>query len=231
MGENNIAFFLPTRRGSQRVFNKNTRPFSHFKGGLLENKLTQLLKSKNISEIILSTNDEECLRIAEPFAKENDNLIIDRRPESLCLDTTDLEDLIQYVPTVTRAKHILWGHTTTPIVDSNIYDHAINKYFECLETGYDSLVSVLRLQNFLLNKKIELINNNTGIRWPRTQDLTPLYEINHAIFIASREIYLTTKNRLGNDPFLYEMSKINSVDIDWEEDFEIAEIIYNYVYR
>ena len=43
-----IAFFLPTRKGSERVKNKNTRPFADIEGGLVENKIKQLLSTKHI---------------------------------------------------------------------------------------------------------------------------------------------------------------------------------------
>ena len=39
------------------------------------------------------------------------------------------------------------------------------------------------------------MNNTTNIPWPRTQDLEPLYEINHAIFLAKRSVYTEQKNR------------------------------------
>ena len=62
---NKIAFFLPTRSGSQRVVEKNTRNFAETKGGLTKIKLLQLIKTKNVDEIILSTNNDECISIAE----------------------------------------------------------------------------------------------------------------------------------------------------------------------
>lgn len=37
-----VAFFLPTRKGSERVKNKNTRPFAGDEGGLVEIKIKQL---------------------------------------------------------------------------------------------------------------------------------------------------------------------------------------------
>ncbi len=70
------------------------------------------------------------------------------------------------------------------------------------------------------------MNNTTDIPWPRTQDLEPLYEINHAIFLAKRSVYTEQKNRIGQKPLLYIMDEIHSKDIDWEEDFKIAEIMY-----
>jgi N-acylneuraminate cytidylyltransferase len=221
-----IAFFLPTRKGSQRVKDKNTRPFLDIEGGLIENKLSQLIQTKRIDEIILSTNDEKCIHIAEKFKKECNRLNVIERPTELCLDTTNLQDLIAYVPTITDASHILWGHVTTPIAGAIEYDRAIDLYLSKLAEGYDSLISVVELKNFLLNKNGKLINNTTLLPWPRTQDLEVLYEINHVMFLAKREIYEKQKNRIGKNPFLYVMDKIHSYDIDWEEDFEIAEILY-----
>lgn len=227
---NKIAFFLPTRKGSERVCNKNTRPFADIEGGLIENKIQQLLSTKNLDEIILSTNDEKCIYIAEKYTSDT-RLRIIPRPEELCLSSTNLQDLIRYVPTITNADHILWGHVTTPLAGADIYESAVEKYLSVLNDGYDSLVSVKELRNFLLDKTGHLVNNNTNLPWPRTQDLEPLYEINHAIFLAKREVYTNMANRIGKKPFLFLMDELHSKDIDWEEDFIIAEIMYKNLYH
>ena len=219
-----IAFFLPTRKGSERVKSKNTRPFAGIEGGLVENKIKQLLATKHIDEILFSSNDEMCIAIAEKYASDS-RLRIIPRPNELCLSTTNLQDLICYVPTITNADHILWGHVTTPLVEAKVYDTAIEQYLSKITKGYDSLVSVKELKNFLLNQEGKLVNNTTDIPWPRTQDLEPLYEINHAIFLAKRSVYTEQKNRIGQKPLLYIMDEIHSKDIDWEEDFKIAEIM------
>lgn len=220
-----IAFFLPTRKGSERVKSKNTRPFAGIEGGLVENKIKQLLATKHIDEILFSSNDEMCIAIAEKYASDS-RLRIIPRPNELCLSTTNLQDLICYVPTITNADHILWGHVTTPLVEAKVYDTAIEQYLSKITKGYDSLVSVKELKNFLLNQEGKLVNNTTDIPWPRTQDLEPLYEINHAIFLVKRSVYTEQKNRIGQKPLLYIMDEIHSKDIDWEEDFKIAEIMY-----
>ena len=220
-----ITFFLQTRKGSERVKSKNTRPFAGIEGGLVENKIKQLLATKHIDEILFSSNDEMCIAIAEKYASDS-RLRIIPRPNELCLSTTNLQDLICYVPTITNADHILWGHVTTPLVEAKVYDTAIEQYLSKITKGYDSLVSVKELKNFLLNQEGKLVNNTTDIPWPRTQDLEPLYEINHAIFLAKRSVYTEQKNRIGQKPLLYIMDEIHSKDIDWEEDFKIAEIMY-----
>ena len=225
MERGKVAFFLPARKGSQRVKNKNTRLFAGIEGGLLANKLEQLLAAERIDEIVLSTNDEECLRIGRKYAERSTRLRVVERPDELCLDTTNLQDLICYVPTITSAEHILWGHVTTPLADATSYDAAVEDYFASLDEGFDSLVGVTELKNFLLDAEGRLINNTTELPWPRTQDLAPLYEINHTVFLAPREVYIEQRNRLGRRPKLHVMDKISSMDIDWEEDFVIAEAL------
>lgn len=196
-----IAFFLPTRKGSERVKSKNTRPFAGIEGGLVENKIKQLLATKHIDEILFSSNDEMCIAIAEKYASDS-RLRIIPRPNELCLSTTNLQDLICYVPTITNADHILWGHVTTPLVEAKVYDTAIEQYLSKITKGYDSLVSVKELKNFLLNQEGKLVNNTTDIPWPRTQDLEPLYEINHAIFLAKRSVYTEQKKSYRPKTFI-----------------------------
>ncbi|KXT51143.1 cytidylyltransferase domain-containing protein [Bacteroides intestinalis] len=225
-----VTFFLPTRKGSQRVINKNTRPFAGYEGGLIENKIHQLVQTKKIDEIILSTNDEQCIAIAEKYISDK-RLKIISRPEELCLSTTNLQDLICYVPTITEAEHILWGHVTTPLCGADQYDAGVELYLSKLGEGYDSLVGVTELKNFLLNKEGKLVNNTTDIPWPRTQDLEALYEINHTMFLAKREVYVEQKNRIGKKPLLHIMDEIHSFDIDWEDDFTIAEVMYKNLYK
>lgn len=225
-----VAFFLPTRKGSERVKNKNTKPFAGIEGGLMENKIKQLIETKLVDEIILSTNDETCMAIAENYAAKDSRVKIIPRPEELCLSSTNLQDLICYVPTITDAEHIIWGHVTTPLAGADQYDAGIKLYLDNLQNGYDSLVGVTEFKNFLLNKEGKLVNNTTNIPWPRTQDLEALYPVNHTMFLAKREVYVEQKNRLGKKILLYVMDELHSFDIDWPDDFVIAEIMYKNLY-
>jgi len=222
-----VSVFLPTRKGSERVINKNTRTFAGVSNGLLEVKLKQLLNTKLVGEIILSSNDEASLEFGNKLSKEEKRLKIIERPDHLALSSTNLIDLVKYVPTICSEPHILWTHVTSPFVLAEDYDKAIETYFNTQKEGYDSLMSVKTLQNFLWSKeKNDLINRMTDIKWPRTQDLMPLYEIDSAFFIASQNIYLENQDRIGNKPFLMEQSGYKSFDVDWEDDFELAELIY-----
>lgn len=227
--QNKVSVFLPTRAGSERVKLKNTRTFSNVDGGLLRIKLEQLLDSKSIAEIILSTNDYNSVEVAKKIKSKR--LVIVERPDHLAQSTTNLTDLVKYVPSVCNSKHILWTHVTSPLISSSDYDDAIRIYFEGLNQGYDSLMSVKKIQNFIWSKKHNVVINkkeNDLKKWPRTQDLNIVYEINSAIFLASRDIYLSEMDRVGITPYLLAQSQIQSTDVDWEEDFKLAEILFNH---
>jgi len=226
-GKPDICVFLPTRKGSQRLKNKNTRQFANFKGGLLELKLEQLTNVSLASEIILSTNDETSLEIGRYFSKQNDKIRVIERTDHLAASSTNLTDLVKYVPTICHTDHILWTHVTSPFISTLDYENAIGKYSEALGNKFDSLMSTRIFKNYLWSReKKDIVNRQTPEKWPRTQDLRELFEIDSGIFIASKKIYEENHDRIGNNPYLLEQDAVKSFDIDWEVDFVIAEAIF-----
>jgi N-acylneuraminate cytidylyltransferase len=199
-----VSAFLPTRKGSQRVKNKNTRRFACFDGGLLQLKLNQLTTVSSITEIIVSTNDEASIEIGKSFCETDDRIRVIERPSHLAQSSTDLTDLVKYVPEICVSEHILWTHVTSPFVEAVDYERAIQFYFEALQNGFDSLMSAQSFKNFLWSKEEgDIINRVTSEKWPQTQDLEDLYEIDSAIFLANRNTYLTEKDRIGLKPEIF----------------------------
>lgn len=225
------AIFIPVRRGSERVEKKNTRDFSGIEGGLLAVKLNQLTNFQNQVEVIISTNDAESIEIAGKYKSEIENLKIIERPENLGTSSTPLKELIKYAGKISTAEHILWTHVTSPFCDKLEYEKALNLYEKMLRLGYDSLISGRNYKEFLLDKLSgKMVNKNTGFVWPRTQDLPDWFEINNGIFLTSRENFKAGM-RTGSTPFLYTQGNIASLDVDYEEDFKIAEAVYDKLYR
>jgi len=219
-----VVAFLPMRKGSQRVKNKNIKVFAGVKGGLTFIKISQLLKVKKIYKIIISTNDQEVKNIALSF--KDKRIIIDDRPEHLASSSTSTDDLIRYVPNIIENGTVIWTHVTSPFVTEKLYDDMIEKYLENLETN-DSLMSVTKIQKFLWDNEKPINYDKSKEKWPRTQTIEPIYEINSGAFIADIEIYKSLNDRVGDRPFLYELNEKQAFDIDWEDDFEIAEILWS----
>ena len=214
-----LTIFIPVRKGSVRVSEKNTRNFAGIEGGLLELKLNQVKNLGWAAEIVVSTNDEKCWEIASGFQKQIKNLKLVERPQELGNSETILSDLIMHVSEITSSEDILWTHVTSPFCNAEKYKAAVKKYHEVKNSGYDSLISGREYRDFILDKRSgELVNNTTEFFWPRTQDLADWFEINNAVFIASREDYIKG-SRTGKNPFFMNFDKISSLDIDDEEDF------------
>lgn len=219
-----ITAFLPCRLGSQRVPRKNIKDFAGVEGGLLKIKLEQLLHTTKIDNILVSTNDPKVLEFA---SKYNDKrLIIDERPDHLGSNKTTTDDLIKYVPTIISEGHVLWTHVTSPFLNEGDYDSIIESYFKALDDGYDSLMTVLKLQGFIWNKTKPLSYDRKELKWPMTQNIEPFYEVDSGVFLSSIYNYTKRNDRIGKQPFLFEQKKSKSVDIDWPEDFDLAEKLW-----
>lgn len=220
-----ITVFLPCRAGSQRIPNKNTRSFAGIYGGLLKIKLDQLVEVKAIDQIIVSTNDEVVKKLVQEFKFKN--VEIDDRPDQLGSSETSTDDLIKYVPTIIHNGHVLWTHVTSPFYNKALYEKAINQYHEkVLEGEFDSLMSVTTIQKFLWNKETPINYDRNIEKWPRTQTLEKVYEVDSGIFLNSIENYKSMDDRIGKKPSLFEVDSRAAMDIDWPMDFEICEKIY-----
>jgi CMP-N-acetylneuraminic acid synthetase len=222
-----FVFFLPTRKGSQRVVNKNTRKFSVYDGGILELKIKQLLELNLDIPILLSTNDNESITIAQKF--KSSRITIIQRPEYLCKPETNIADFIDYIPSIIKHdKHVFWIHATAPFVGSDCYRKALDQYMN-LDSDYDSIMSVTPIRQFIWDPNLnDIINHDRKkLKWPQTQDLRILYEINHAFYINSIKNFINYNDRIGIKPLMYELNKLESFDIDWEQDFILAEKLFN----
>lgn len=221
-----MRVFLPCRKGSERVPQKNVRPFGGASHGLLGIKLEQLLRVSSIDEIVLSSNDDAVFSVAEHY---NDGRIrLDHRPESLASSSTSTDSLIEYVPSIIKEGDVLWTHVTSPFCDASVYEEAIRCYIQSQKEGFDSLMSVTEIRKFIWNKSGPVNYDAKKEKWPRTQTLEPLYEINSAIFIAPLKCYLERKDRIGHRPYLYKLNARQSFDVDWPEDFDLAENLWTH---
>ncbi len=219
-----IKAFLPCRSGSQRIKNKNIRKFSKYKFGLFQLKVEQLIKVKEFNEIIISTDD---IKIINFLKKKKYKKIKEiKRPKNLSSSKTKTDELIIYASKFfAKNDHILWTHVTSPLFGEKDYSKAIKVYKNKIKK-YDTVVGANIIQEFIFNKKHPINYNYNKTYWPNTQNLKKLYKINNTFFLTSAKNYINKKNRIGSKIFFLDIKKTKSYDIDWPEDFEIAEKIY-----
>lgn len=218
-----VTCFLPCRAGSQRVVRKNIKPFASYEHGLIEIKLCQLLSAEEIDEVVLTTDDEDILAYAESL--DESRLRLHRRVEELSSSATSTDQLVAHALELIPEGHILWTHVTSPFITAKHYDEVIRAYWEQRKQGFDSLMTTTEIHGFLWQDEQPMNYDRTIEKWPRTQTLTPVHEVNSGAFLATADLYRELDDRIGSRPYLYAMDKFTSFDIDWPEDFVLAECL------
>ena len=219
-----ISAFLPCRQGSERVPYKNIKKFSKYNFGLTEIKLLQLLKTNLIDIIYLSTDDEKIINFASSLNSKK--IIIHKRSSQLCQSSTSTDELVDHAVDLIKEGVILWTHVTSPFLTCRLYDEIIKTYYSEKNLGFDSLMTVTKIQSFIWDDNGPINYDRTQEKWPRTQTIKPIFEINSGIFLADREIYKKNKDRIGDNPYLYKLDRLDGFDIDWPEDFVIAQQMF-----
>ncbi|MEM6550359.1 MAG: acylneuraminate cytidylyltransferase family protein [Pseudomonadota bacterium] len=223
-----IAVMVPCRAGSQRVKDKNTRPFGGRENGLLEIKLGQLCAMAEIDDVVVSTDDPKVMELAEGFrAHSLPRISVVERPPELAVAAT-LDDFLAYVPTIMpEGSVVAWTHVTSPFFGRDWMAKAVAAYRTHVECGdHDSLMSVSAIQSFLWDEEKCISHDRSKVRWPQTQDLPRFFDVNSALFMIDQAEFLRRRDRIGDRPFLLETDSLAGIDIDWPEDFETASRIF-----
>lgn len=206
---------------SARVPNKNLRLF--FDRPLYHWILNVLLKSIYITRVIINTDSQLIIQDVQKHFRNN--VVIINRPIKIQGDFIPMNGIIAYDLSQIEGEHFLQTHSTNPLLTTKTIDKAIECYFNNLYL-YDSLFSVTRIQTRLYWKDGQPINHNPA-ELLRTQDLEPVFEENSNIYIFSRDSFARNGNkRIGLKPFMFEIDRLEAIDIDEEEDFILAETLY-----
>ena len=215
--DDTITAIVPARKEKDRLEDKNILPFGD--SNLLIHKLRQLRQIPQLDHIIVTSEDDEILQLASDFgvtALKRPDIYADRR--------TPFGEFVEYICNQVPGKHILWACVTSPFVDSDLYENAIEKYKQALNEGYDSLISVQRLKRFIVDANGS-VNFRRGLRHKNSEDLPLLYLYTNGIVLAPREKMIEWKYNWGHIPYMLEVDKKTGLDISDEYDYYIARLM------
>ena len=220
---NKIDIFIPLKGKSQRVPGKNMRPF----GGrpLFHTILTTLENAKCVGNVFIDTDSEV---IAESAATFESVTVLMRKPELLGHDISVnwlIKDFLVDHPDV---AHLGQTHCTNPLLSASTIDAAVAAYFADDEST--SLFTVTRIQARLYDKEIKALNHNPDELLP-TQALDPIYLENSNLYIFERNAFFAEDTRITSKSMMWEMDPYESVDIDEEKDFRMAEALHRSMVR
>ena len=213
---NRLVAVIAARSGSVRVKNKNIRKFND--SNILEMKIQQLKGIKALDEIIVNTNCDEIMDLA---TKAGVKCV--KRKDYFASNTVSMSEVFKNIAENTDSEYIMYANATNPLVTQESYEEAIDIFFRN-KKNFDSLTSCHDVKEFLYLNNDPL--NYDPRNQPRSQDLPEIVALNFAISILSKQNMIKYQNILGKKPYMFKLNEVESIDIDTNLDFFIAEKVY-----
>lgn len=208
---------IPARGGSKRLPNKNIKLL----GGIPLIAHSILYANMNfVDRVIVSTDNAEIKKVAIKYGAE----VMDR-PKKIANDNSPTIEALQHVLENINEPFstIILLQPTNPLRPKELLKNAVTKF---TEGNHDSLMTVSRNQQKfgkIIDDKFVPYTYKIG---QRSQDLDPLYFENGLLYITKSRLIekgeILGKNNypmIINHPYAH-------VDIDTQEDFELAMYYY-----
>ena len=214
-----IVAIVPIKKVSQRVPGKN---FREFNGKPLWHHIIHTLDEalSDRDQIVVETDDGSTYHEATELSSK---VSVIQREEHLLGNGVSMNAILEHALEQTYGDIYLQTHVTNPLLKATTILKALLA-FNLMDPRYDSMFGVTKHQSRFYRTPDEPINHDPVILM-QTQDLLPLYEENSTLYIFTKQSFAQDKRRIGRCPAMFAVPKIEAIDIDDEETFEMAELL------
>ena len=219
-----LIALIPARGGSKGIHRKNIRPFCG--KPLLQWSIDVALASTCVDQVVVSTDDQV---IAE-VAKKGGASVPFLRPAELASDTAPgIAPVLHALQQFSYVDDVLLLQPTSPL--RTIAD--IQAIFDLRQkANCESAVSLTRTPKHpSLMYSIHSHNNISSLyqhdQAYSRQQLPPVYVLNGALYLATRNFLLRERAFISEDTLGYVMPPERSVDIDNLFEFNWAEFLFH----
>jgi CMP-N,N'-diacetyllegionaminic acid synthase len=219
-----ILAVIPAREGSKMLPGKNIKELAG--KPLLAWTIEEAKRSKYIDRTIFSSDSTEIINLAISFGCEAPFV----RPKELAGDDVlGIDPFIHAVKMLPKKyDYAVLLQCTSPLRRGEDIDSAIaccinNNASSCISV-YETESGPYKMQTIDAKGRLRSIMSSELAFSPR-QKLPRAFQFNGAIYMVEVSRLLEAKKLLYEDTLAYVMDKENSLDIDDELDFDIAEMI------
>lgn len=219
-----IVALLPMKAHSERVQGKNFKNLVN--KPLFRWILDTLIEIVEIDQVVINTDARDILY--KNGLVESDRILIrDRKPE-ICGDLVSMNLVLEDDILNVNADIYLMTHTTNPFLSSSSIRNCL-KYFQ-EKPQFDSLFTVNKIQARFYREDLSPVNHDPKILI-RTQNLEPWYEENSCLYIFTRDSFMKSKARIGSNPQMFVLPKLEGIDIDTPDDWTLADALATTIQR
>lgn len=212
---------IPARSGSKGVVRKNVKPFAD-DASLIERTIDIAKSCFDNKQIVVSSDDDDAL-----YQAEIKNVIAHRRSPELASDISGmLEVMLDAISTYGQnAKYLMLLQVTSPFrTEKHIMDA-----LALLDDTVQAVIAVNKPKGHpyytLFEQKGEYIQKFQSNDIVRRQDLPNMFDVNGLMYIfhipSLKEKSWVDFDRIKG----LEISALEAIDIDTEEDWTLAELI------
>ena len=206
---------VPVKLNNQRTPGKNTKRFDDGEA-LITIFLKTLVRVRELDEVYVFCSSPEITDYLVPGVRYL------KRPTFLDAQEATPQQIISEFMKMVDADIYAVCHCTSPFVTA---DHMENCVKAVKNGKFDSAFTAEKIQRLLWTSHNTPLNfDPTNI--PRTQDLEPIYSEVSAMYVFTKEVFERTHRRVGIAPYIQEVCGVECIDIDYPDDFEIANAIY-----
>ena len=222
-----ILVVVPARGGSKRVKNKNIRLINN--KPMIKWTLNELLKVIDKNKIIISTDDEKTKRIVEEVGLK----VPFTRPAEISDDFTPTQDVAKhalnwYEKNNSKIKYTLIIYPTAILLKHVDLLHAYNfmkKNSSCSVFFTAGQFSHPIERAFRLDNKKQFKMINPKFYKKRTQDFEKAFYDAGQFYLCKSEIIRNSKPLFNKNSNFIVLKKNRFIDIDDEDDLELAETL------
>ena len=209
-----IIAIMPLKLNNERLPGKNTKLLGS--KPLLSYELENLLNTKRIDDVFVYCSNED----VKKFLPSHVNFL--KRSENLDLPTANLTQIFESFLREVDADIYVYAHATAPFITQQTMIECI----DAVKSGkYDSAFCATKIQDFLWQDGKPLNFDATNL--PRSQDLKEIYRETSGVYVFTKDVFNKLHRRIGETPFIKEVSYKEAVDINNPEDFELAQALLN----
>ncbi len=214
-----VTAFIPMKLNNERTPGKNTKLFSD--GTPLCHFVQKtLLQVPEVDEIVVFCSDDRIQDYILPGIK------FLKRPNTLDTKQTLCGDIIKAFLDMCDSDIYVMSHATSPFIKPERFSACIN----AVKSGdYDSAFACKKLSNFLWFDGKPL--NFALDKAPRTQDMTPAFCELSTPYVFTRRVFDKYHGRTGENPYMCECEEIECIDVDYPEDFLLADTVYTHLLK
>lgn len=211
------SIVVPCRRDSHRCKDKNLRLFDAT--SLLEIKLKELKKCRNIHRIIVSTDDPTAMELAEKLGVD-----VHLRDSSLCVG--DVPARLVHAALASASDEVfIYCAATAPFVSHAQIDQAIQKWCE----SSAAIVCAAKVEKKFLWQDNQPLNFDMSSGLPSTDSLNDVFSAcADAFLVAERQTILQTSCLFGDGTSIefIPITDVQCTDVDYNSEFIIAESLW-----